>query len=71
MNLKRLPFPSMALLSTNDPRVTPERARVFADAWGSRLVEVGPLGHISGESKLGLWPLGLVLFGEFVGALRA
>lgn len=70
MNLKRLPFPSMALLSTDDPRVTPERARVFADAWGSRLVEVGALGHIGGESKLGLWPLGLVLFGEFVGALR-
>jgi predicted alpha/beta hydrolase family esterase len=70
MNLRPLPFPSMALLSSNDPRVTPERAKAFADAWGSRLVEVGPLGHISGESRLGLWPLGLVLFGEFAGSLQ-
>ncbi|PSC03171.1 alpha/beta hydrolase [Alsobacter soli] len=69
MILQPLPFPSMLVASDDDEFVTIERARVFAQAWGSRLVEVGRRGHIGSAANLGLWPEGLVLFGEFVGGL--
>jgi prephenate dehydrogenase len=53
-----LPFPSIVVASSNDPHLKPERAREFARAWGSRLVDIGPAGHINGESGLGDWPEG-------------
>jgi predicted alpha/beta hydrolase family esterase len=67
MLTRRLPFPSMLLASRNDHRVTFERARFFADAWGSTFVDAGELGHM--DSELGLWPQGLVWLGQFVGSL--
>jgi predicted alpha/beta hydrolase family esterase len=36
MPLAKLPFPSIVVASTNDEYVSNERARLFADAWGSR-----------------------------------
>jgi len=53
----RLPFASQVVLSSNDPWVTPERARQFAAAWGSELVEAGPAGHLNVASGHGPWPL--------------
>ena len=47
------------------------RARLFAEAWGARLVEAGERGHIGSAANLGLWPEGLVLFGEFLAALAS
>jgi serine hydrolase len=44
--------------STNDEYVTIDRARAFADAWGSRLVLIGDAGHINGASGYGPWPEG-------------
>jgi uncharacterized protein len=70
MILKPFPFRSMVVASDDDEYVSIERARVFARAWGSRLIEIGARGHIGSEADLGLWPEGLVLFGEFVGGLR-
>jgi uncharacterized protein len=69
MLLKPLPFPSMVLASRNDERVSFERAQAFAAAWGSHLVDVGPLGHIGSAAKLGLWPQGLVWLGQFIASL--
>jgi serine hydrolase len=69
--MERLPFPSVVLASRNDDFVTYERAEGFASAWGSRLVDAGLLGHMGSAAKLGLWPRGLVWFGEFVGSLDA
>ena len=69
MLLRPLPFPSMVLASRNDERVSFERAQVFATAWGSHLIDVGPLGHIGSAAKLGLWPQGLVWLGQFIGSL--
>lgn len=66
MALKTLPFPSMVVASSNDPHVSPSRAKQFVDAWGSLLVDAGALGHIGASEKLGLWPQGLVLFGRFL-----
>ena len=69
MLLQPLPFASMVLVSSNDELVSVERAHVFANAWGSHLVEVGPLGHIGSAAKLGLWPQGLVWLGQFIVSL--
>ena len=67
MLTSRLPFPSMLLASRDDHRVTFERAKFFADRWGSTFVDVGELGHM--DTELGLWPQGLVWLGQFVGTL--
>jgi prephenate dehydrogenase len=53
-----LPFPSILVASSNDPFLSVERARELAQAWGSRLVNIGPAGHINGDSGLGDWPEG-------------
>jgi uncharacterized protein len=54
--LQKLPFPSVVFASSNDPFCTLARARVFAAAWGSELIEVGPRGHLNSDSGLGDWP---------------
>lgn len=67
--LGRLPFPALVLASRDDDRVSPERARAFAKAWGARFADVGALGHIGSAAKLGVWPQGLVLFGQLIESL--
>ena len=62
-----LPFPSMLLASRDDHRMSMERARFFAEKWGSHFLDVGELGHI--DSELGSWPQGLVWLGQFLGSL--
>ncbi|NVO84652.1 RBBP9/YdeN family alpha/beta hydrolase [Hymenobacter terrestris] len=62
----RLPFASIVVASENDEYVTLARAQEFAAAWGSRLVNVGALGHLNSESGLGLWPIGWELVQELV-----
>jgi uncharacterized protein len=64
MPLNRLPFPSIVVASSDDPYVSPDRARQFARAWGSRLVDLGPKGHINTASNLGRWPEGFALLEE-------
>ena len=54
--LQKLPFPSVLFASSNDPFCALERARFFADAWGSELIEAGPRGHLNADSGLGDWP---------------
>src|SRR6266849_10795633 len=61
----KLPCPSIVVASTNDEYVTVDRAREFADAWGSRLVLIGPAGHINGASGYGPWPEGEAMLLEF------
>ena len=64
--LWKLPFPSVLIASSNDPYCTIERAREFASAWGSMLVEAGESGHINTDSGQGPWPEGLMRFGWFL-----
>jgi hypothetical protein len=52
----RLPFPSIAVISSDDPFCAPERGSAMAADWGCRMVEAGPRGHLNSESKLGDWP---------------
>ncbi|MFC5661574.1 RBBP9/YdeN family alpha/beta hydrolase [Kitasatospora misakiensis] len=62
--LARFPFPATVVASTDDPWVTPGRARRFAEAWGARYVEAGAFGHLNSDSALGDWPLGRELLAE-------
>ena len=65
MPLQRLPFPSKVVTSSTDEWVTLERARQFAAAWGSELVDIGPAGHINAASGHGPWPAGLGLLRDW------
>ena len=56
--LIRLPFKSIVVASTNDPFATLERARFFAEAWGSESVILKSAGHINAASGYGPWPDG-------------
>lgn len=71
MILKRLPFPSSVITSSNDDRVSLERARIFAEAWGSKFTNAGPQGHLGSAAKLGMWPAGLIWLGQFIASLEA
>ena len=51
-----LPFSSIVAASTNDPLGRYERVAELAAAWGSRLVNVGAVGHLNPASGFGEWP---------------
>ena len=57
--LGKLPFKTIVAASLNDEWVSPERARFFAEKWGSELVFIGNAGHINAASGYGAWPEGL------------
>ena len=57
--LIKLPFPSIVVTSTNDFFVTVDRAKQFAEAWGSEFVNIGEAGHINVASGFGDWDEGL------------
>jgi predicted alpha/beta hydrolase family esterase len=61
---KPLPFPSIVAASSNDPLTRLDRAREFAQAWGSRFVELGAVGHLNPASGHGSWPRAEELIGE-------
>ena len=69
MPMRRLPFPSLVVASSTDEWVSLDRARQFAQAWGSALVEVGPAGHLNPASGHGEWAAGRVLLREWVDTL--
>ncbi|MDQ8703561.1 alpha/beta hydrolase [Streptomyces sp. LHD-70] len=54
--MKPLPFPSIVAASTDDPLAAYDRVAEMADAWGSRLVNLGPVGHLNPASGYGEWP---------------
>jgi predicted alpha/beta hydrolase family esterase len=61
MPRRPLPFRSVVVASQNDEYVSLEQARSYADAWGSRFINVGDAGHINSASNLGAWPVGYAL----------
>jgi predicted alpha/beta hydrolase family esterase len=70
MILKRLPYPSEVVAGRNDDRFSFERAQAFAQAWGSMFFDGGINGHLGSASLLGVWPAGLVYFGQFLPTLH-
>lgn len=63
--LDKLAFPSIVVASTNDEWVAFDRAKHFADAWGSEFVDVGEKGHINASSGHGDWNEGFELLKRF------
>lgn len=62
----KLPFRSLAVISSDDPFCAPERATQMAADWGASLLIAGPLGHLNTESKLGDWPAGQALLAQLL-----
>jgi len=63
--LEKLPFKSLVVASSNDVWVSEERAKFFADAWGSEYLNIGEAGHINVAGGYGEWPAGLELLKNF------
>lgn len=59
--MRRLPFPSIVVASSNDPYVNSARAQSYASAWQSDFVLIENAGHINAASGYGPWPEGLAL----------
>ncbi|MDN7488310.1 MULTISPECIES: RBBP9/YdeN family alpha/beta hydrolase [Burkholderia] len=51
----RLPFPSIVAASRNDPLAGFERVEALAAGWGSKLVDLGEVGHLNPASGYGEW----------------
>lgn len=66
----RLPYPAIVVASSDDPYCSAVRATYFASQWGARYENVGPLGHINAESRLGGWPGGTGLLLELLNGVE-
>lgn len=62
----RLPFPSILAASRNDPLAGFARAERMAADWGSRLVDLGEVGHLNPAAGFGPWPAVNALLRELV-----
>jgi len=60
----RLPFRSIVAASTNDSIGDYGRVRALAASWGSRLVNLGEVGHLNPGSGYGDWPAVLDFLAE-------
>ena len=67
----RLRFPSILAASTNDALGDMERVRALAGSWGSRFIDIGPVGHLNPASGYGEWPGAEALLDVLGGMLRA
>jgi predicted alpha/beta hydrolase family esterase len=66
-----LPFPSIVAASLDDPLGKFDQISRLSEAWGSRLVNLGNVGHLNPASGYGDWPGAQELIAELAGtALR-
>jgi predicted alpha/beta hydrolase family esterase len=61
-----LPFPSLAVISTDDPFCALDRARAMAIDWGAQVLELGARGHLNSDSNLGDWHEGRELLADLL-----
>jgi uncharacterized protein len=59
-----LPFRSIVVASRNDPLASYDRIATFARSWGSKLVDLGEVGHLNPASGFGEWPHAEALINE-------
>jgi predicted alpha/beta hydrolase family esterase len=59
-----LPFRSIVAASRNDPLATYERTVAFACSWGSKLIDLGNVGHLNPACGFGEWPQAEALIDE-------
>jgi uncharacterized protein len=67
---QELDFPTLVVVSSNDPWMTRGKAAHWQAVWGSQLIGIGPAGHINAESGFGPWPAGLALLRSFQSQAR-
>lgn len=63
---RRLPFPSILAASRNDALGGYRRVSGMAESWGSRLVDLGDVGHANPASGHGRWPRAAELLDELI-----
>jgi predicted alpha/beta hydrolase family esterase len=63
---RRLPFPTTVAASRNDPLASYRRVAGMAETWGSRLVDLGEVGHLNPGSGFGHWPMGEALVADLI-----
>ncbi|SDB93300.1 RBBP9/YdeN family alpha/beta hydrolase [Paraburkholderia lycopersici] len=61
-----LRFPSIVGASRNDPLARFARVEAMAKDWGSRLVDLGEVGHLNPAAGFGEWPMAETLIHELV-----
>lgn len=61
-----LPFPSIVAASRNDPLASFDRVADMAASWGSKLVDLGEVGHLNPASGFGAWPMAESLIHELL-----
>jgi predicted alpha/beta hydrolase family esterase len=59
--VSRFPFPSIVVMSEDDPYANSHHTDRYARAWGSRIHNAGRHGHLNSASGLGEWPDGWAL----------
>ncbi len=64
--LHKLPFPSICVISGNDPLCDLQAGQDMAQSWGSECIELGNKGHINADSGLGNWPQGQALLARLM-----
>lgn len=67
---ERLSFPTIAVVSRNDPFSSFEAAEEVVKDWGALLIDAGEAGHINAESGHGPWPEGSMVFSQFMSRLE-
>ncbi|MEM9917373.1 MAG: alpha/beta hydrolase [Bacteroidota bacterium] len=67
LHLKKLPFRTIVVASDNDHVVSIDRARYFAECWGSEWVVLSNAGHIEDRSGYGHWEEGWALVQSLLG----
>lgn len=63
-----LPFQSVVACSVNDPLADFADVTKLADSWGSRLVNLGEVGHLNPGSGYGEWPAAIELINDLAAA---
>jgi serine hydrolase len=63
-----LRFPSIVAASRNDPLAQYSRVASLAEAWRSRLVDLGEVGHLNPASGFGEWPRAVSFIEELAAA---
>jgi len=59
-----LPFRSIVVASRNDPLASYQAVAALARSWGSKLVDLGEVGHLNPASGFGDWPAADALIAE-------
>lgn len=64
--LNKMPYPSVLVISENDPYVEKERASYFAAKWSSKPIFIGNKDHISSGPLVGEWEEGQEILSDLI-----